>query len=146
MKSLAERIPEPLGKSLSKVPYSWRLGAAYRQSKERIDQFGNVVGEEQKNWVENQLFQVVCWAKNNHPFYRNLYKDISISKGLEQFRRLPIVTKDDLQKVPLETRSIREKGRYLANTGGTSGNPLVFYLDREAFAREGPGLAIGRRT
>jgi len=90
----------------------------------------------QRDWIERAVLLTVNWAKEEHPFYRDLYGHLDLEKGLDHFKNVPIISKDDLQQVPLEKRSILEKGRYLTNTGGSSGHPLVFYLDSKAFARE----------
>lgn len=101
-----------------------------------MKQFASLSAEDQRYWVEKKAFEIAFWAKRHHPFYATLYRDITLQKSFENFSILPIVTKNDLQQVPLEDRSIQQKERYLTNTGGTSGNPLVFFLDRQAFARE----------
>jgi phenylacetate-CoA ligase len=54
----------------------------------------------------------------------------------DDIQRIPIVTKSDLQSVPVEDRSVQERDRMQMNTGGTTGRPLSFYVDTNAFARE----------
>jgi len=136
VKSLAEHIPEPVGKALAGISYSWRLGGEYRRSRAELDRFEQLGNHEQKAWIENALMRTVKWAKVEHPFYRDFYGRPELEMGLDNFHKLPIVTRDDLQQVSLEKRSILEKGRCLVNTGGSTGHPLVFYLDSKAFARE----------
>jgi len=55
---------------------------------------------------------------------------------LNDWDLLPIVTKEDMQGVPLDARCARNAKGLKINTGGTSGQPLEFYLDDQAFARE----------
>lgn len=136
IKSLAERLPEPIGKTLAKVPYSWRLGTEYRSKRKQLERFGNSTPKEQTHWIEEAVLRIAAWSKAEHPFYRIFYEHLPLKKGLDHFKSLPIVTKSQLQQVPLEKRSIPGKSRYLTNTGGSSGQPLVFYLDAQAFARE----------
>lgn len=136
LKSLGEYIPEPAGKALAGVPYSWRLGKEYQRKREQLERFAKLGRREQKAWIEKALLPMVNWAKEEHPFYRDVYGHLDLKEGLDHFKNVPIIAKDDLQQVPLEKRSILEKGSYLTNTGGSSGSPLVFYLDSKAFARE----------
>ena len=136
IKSLAEHIPEPVGKLLAGVPYSWRLGAEYRRNRERLALFTSLDRRGQRDWIESQILSMSSWAKEEHPFYRNFYNHLNLKMDFEHFKNLPIVTRDKIQQVSIEERSIPEKGRYLTNTGGSSGQPLVFYLDSNAFARE----------
>lgn len=136
IKSFAECIPEPVGKVLAGVPYSLRLGREYRRSREELERFARLGRGEQRDWVESKALKMAIWAKEEHPFYRDFYSGLSLEKGLGAFNNVPIVTKNDFQQISLKNRSTTEKGRYLTNTGGSSGNPLVFYLDSKAFARE----------
>jgi phenylacetate-coenzyme A ligase PaaK-like adenylate-forming protein len=54
----------------------------------------------------------------------------------EDLSSIPIVTREMLQSVPLEDRSSARQDRYLGNTGGSSGQPLTFYLQSNSFAHE----------
>ncbi len=140
IKTYAEKIPEPIGRLFAGVPYSVRLGSTYQNSKRQIDQFSRLDALSQQEWVLNQVRNVVTWASVHHPFYDGFYKDLhyhpSHLKGFSDIKDIPIVTREDLQRVALEQRSLQDKGRYLTNTGGSSGHPLVFCLDSQAFARE----------
>ena len=85
-----------------------------------------------------RLRLVVGKAGSHVPFYRNLYAREGIDPGgiwdLADFRRLPVITKDDLRAASFSDRLYRS-GMEL-NTGGTSGQPLAFQVERNAFARE----------
>ena len=140
LKRAVEKLPEPVGKLASWVPFSWRLGAQYREQRRQIIWCGGLRASERRQWLFERAKDIAGWAGDNHPFYRKFYEahgcrpsDIVDFKGFEQ---IPIVTKSDLQRCPLEQRSTSQSGRYLTNTGGSSGQPLVFYLDSKAFARE----------
>jgi len=136
LKSLAEKIPEPIGRVLAVTPYSWRLGIEYRKIQERLAHIAQLDISGQKAWVEDAIYSMANWAKINHPFFQDFYKYIEVKKGFDNFKNIPILTKSDLQKIPLEQRSTTERGRYLSGTGGTSGQSLGFYIDSRAFARE----------
>ena len=83
---------------------------------------------------------IVEYAFKHNDFYRQFYQQRGfVPEQLREFddiTSIPVVTKALLRQFPLEGRSIPQTGRVLVNTGGTSGEPLHFYLDRNAFARE----------
>jgi len=140
MKTIGEKIPEPIGKLASSLPYSLRLGPAYLTMQREIRQFSGFSILQQQDWIFNHIKGVVNWASLNHSFYAEFYKkesfDASLLNIYSDIQNIPIVTRGDLQMVPLELRATHIKGRHLTNTGGSSGQPLVFYLDSQAFARE----------
>lgn len=57
-------------------------------------------------------------------------------RGFEDLHRIPVVNKAVLQQYGIEERSSRVKGRALVNTGGSSGQPLGFYIQGSAVAHE----------
>lgn len=136
LKFIAERLPEPFGKALAGTPYSWRLGKEYARQRKQMQWFLQLDKSTQRYWVQNKALSIAHDCLAEHPFYRNFYRTSGIQSSISDFAELPIVTKEDFQQVCLEQRSILEKGRYLTNTGGSSGEPLVFFLDSKVFARE----------
>jgi len=90
--------------------------------------------------IFKQLYSLLHFAIENVDFYRQFYrsKGFSIEDfcSIEDWERVPVVTKAILQEVPLEARCAGGKKGMRINTGGTSGQPLEFYIDNHAFARE----------
>ncbi|WP_162899997.1 CoF synthetase [Halomonas sp. JS92-SW72] len=94
--------------------------------------------------VSQYLFQrcvaMVCFAEAEVPFYRNFYRSKGFSseqiKEWDDWQRVPIVTKADMQNFSLGERCAAKNKGMKINTGGTSGQPLEFYLDSRAFGRE----------
>ena len=131
IKTFAERIPEPIGKIFAGVPYSMRLGSVYSKKKRLIDQFSSLDTIEQKDWILFQIRELVTWATCDHPFYHSFYDDLHYDprylKEFSDIKDIPIVTRDDLQRVPLEKRATNEKDRYLTNTGGSSGKCVKYF-------------------
>ena len=84
-----------------------------------------------------KLREQVRYAHKHSPFYRELYKDSPVDpaniRSLDDFRQLPILTKDDLRR---EQEAHPPFGRYLCvppdqvfhihGTSGTTGRPTVF--------------------
>jgi phenylacetate-CoA ligase len=138
IKQVVESLPEELTRLLVYVPYVFRLGIQYERFKRKI------VCSEQKGCGKSDTLDLVKdlvkFAFNEIPFYREFYSKKGFSPSdlntWDDWSHVPIVTKADFQAVPLiERKAHSEKGMKI-NTGGTSGQPLEFYLDNQAFARE----------
>ena len=135
LKKIVESIPYSIGKFVAYIPFSMRLGKTYTNFVTRIKS-DNALEEEKKLQETihrfNSIFQ---YAKTTLPFYINLYKkagviDLEI-KCIADIEKLPIITKSMIRN---HTNTF--KGAFKINTGGTSGAPFSFYIDKNAFARE----------
>lgn len=140
LKQLAEKAPLPLALALARVPFAVRFGAPYVRSTALARSLNSASVAGVRAWAFPRLQTVVRSAYENTPFYRSFYKargyDPANLKTFEHFQDVPIVTKADLAAVATDQRSSASSSRMLVNTGGTSGEPLVFYIDSQAFARE----------
>lgn len=140
VKNRVEFLPEWVGRPLSNVPFALRLGPEYVRTQRAINCVGRMGCSEATGRTLQQLKQLVRFAADNVEFYRTFYRDKGFSPSalqtLADWDRVPVVTKADLQGVPLEDRTARGATGMKINTGGTSGQPLEFYLDSHAFARE----------
>ena len=140
LKAVAESLPEPLARPLARVPYSLRLGGEYAQGAGELRRFA----EQQAAMIEaRQLsrFQaLLAHAVENIPFYRQHYRRHGFAPGevrtFADIARVPIVTRADLQDAPLAQRCDAAGAGRLVRTGGTTGQPLEFRLDRTSLARE----------
>lgn len=133
VKTFFQKTPRPVGAILSKIPYRMRpgIGAAYARHKRLISAFDAMDTASQKAFILSRMQKVVAQAMNV-PFYRELYKSCGVSpndiRNFSDISRLPVVTKEMLREAQLANRSQPVTGRYLANTGGSSGSPLNFYI------------------
>jgi len=136
LKSVVENLPESIGKPLAKVPYGVRLGPTYT----RFSKFAASSSFTKSNILLSSLNDIASQAAKQCSFYQAFYQRQNYSlnpiMSLDDWSKVPIVTKADLQAVPLEERCIEGRKGMKVNTGGTSGQPLEFYLDTRAFARE----------
>lgn len=140
IKHQVESLPEAVGLPLSKIPFSLRLGPAYVRSYRMInalERVDRVVYEKNllahlRNLLKSSVEQVI--------FYRDFYQSKGFSpndlQSLEDWSHVPIVTKADFQRVSIGERCQIHPRGFKINTGGTSGQPLEFYLDNQSFARE----------
>lgn len=138
LKRGAESLPPPVGGLLSCVPFALRLGPAYLRHRQKIAAFEAFSPAEAEAWVVRRLRRIVSKAGRQVPFYRHLYALHGVDPdgigGIADFRRLPVITKDDFRAARFSDR-LCKPGMEI-NTGGTSGQPLVFQVERNAFARE----------
>ena len=140
LKKIAENIPPSVGRPMSTIPYTVRLGLPYLQVSKSI-KTNDISSQDQ---VSRRLFyhcvKIVKFAEANIEFYKNFYKAHGFNseqlKKWDDWQRVPIVTKSDMQSLNLIERSAPNMTGFKINTGGTSGQPLEFYLDKYAFARE----------
>lgn len=139
-KEFVERLPYSTGRFLSRVPFTVRLGPSYPATRKLMLDFNRMDADNQRSWILSRLQEIVSGAYDTIPFYRRHYKEAGYDPNhltsLEHFKDVPVVTKADLRSASLEDRSLKSAGRMLLNTGGTSGEPLEFHVDRSAFARE----------
>jgi phenylacetate-CoA ligase len=142
VKSHLTQMPFFVGKSVSLVPYNCRPGLAgtYRQRTAEISQVGFLSPDDQKEFIFRRVQEIAIYANRNIPFYVNLYRGSDVQperfNSFYDLSNLPVITKADLQKVPLEHRSIERPGRSLVNTGGSSGQPLEFFIEPDSIGHE----------
>ena len=129
-----------IGSILNKIPYAVlpRIGSVYNKYKNDIVDYTQCVNK--KEWIFDRIYHIVEYAVNTIPFYKEFYRihnfDISQLKSFDDISKIPIISKLDLQTVPLELRSNMEYPHYLANTGGSTGVPFTFYKSPEHKIKE----------
>lgn len=135
LKNLVSDIPYSIGKYFTYVPFKYRLGTAYTKSKNDILLFDKMSDDEQISYIINNLNKTIKHATANFEFYKSFYGEYNLLdkeiKYLDEFNNYPILTKEEIRPF---TDSF--KGAMKINTGGTSGEPFSFYIDKDAFARE----------
>ena len=102
--------------------------------------------QERESVVLDKLGHQVRYAYQHSAFYRELWRDAGVDPGsirsLDDFRQLPILTKDDLRR---EQEVHPPYGRFLCipeervlrvhGTSGTTGNPTIFGIGDDDWAR-----------
>jgi phenylacetate-CoA ligase len=83
-----------------------------------------------------KLKKLVDHAYKNVPYYTNLFNEYDLKphdiNSLSDLHKIPILTKADLQKNLnlLKARNYRAKDLFLKGTGGSTGTPTKFYIDK----------------
>jgi len=142
LKDFLQSMPLPVGAALAHVPYSWRpgIGKSYRTRKAEAKTFDTVGVENQKQLILDRVRGTIAHALAEIPFYRDTYVKAGFKlehlKSFDDIQHVPVITRDQLRASDLESRSAPCQGRYLANTGGSTGSPLHFYITPEHIPNE----------
>jgi phenylacetate-CoA ligase len=91
---------------------------------------------EMKAYQNKNLRRVIANAYENVPFYHRTLKEAHITpseiKTIEDLNRIPIVSKSDLKKVPVNdliSKKMRLESLIKVTTGGSTGHPFSMYID-----------------
>lgn len=140
LKDRIEELPEWVGRWVGRVPYKYKLGRRYTAWKSTVQSVESAPDDVRERWIWDRLTEYLSHCYREIPFYRRLLEDRGLVPddvgSWDEWSDLPILSKEQLRGVALEDRSCLSETGLLLNTGGTSGEPLHFYLDGEAFARE----------
>lgn len=143
LKNNASKTPFSIGAGLSKIPYSIRpgFGSDYRRAQETRRWFEERASlDEKRDFIFRKVRRVVEIASREVPFYRDFYAkngfNVADLRSFEDIEKIPIVTKEILQARELEERSRKTPGRSATFTGGSSGEPFLFYSDKRQIGNE----------
>lgn len=136
------QIPLPIGQLIAHIPFEWRpgIGRTYRKRRQEIDEYQQLGVEQKKNWLLQRVQNIVEYAINHVPFYKDYYADqgfyIEQLQKFDDIKRIPIIKKNILQNYDLEYRSTSISSRQLVNTGGSSGHTLSFFVHTSQMGNE----------
>ena len=135
IKTIAEHIPYPLGRCLSLLPFSIRLGSKYKEFHNLAQESIKWSDETREKYTIQKLREIVEFAIHNFRCYRQLYQKNGVLNlkidSIDSFKNLPTTNKAFFREHADEF-----SGAYRLNTGGTTGTPFFFYVDKHAWARE----------
>lgn len=140
LKNLVEKLPVSVGRSLSLVPFTFRLGLSYQRMRQVIESSESADNAYRDAEYLAKLRSLIRFAAGHVEFYREFYRQQGFVaediQTLADWDNVPIVTKADLQSAHLDARCIKGAKGMKINTSGTSGQKLEFLIDNQAFARE----------
>ena len=142
IKRIAPNMPRAFGEIFAKIPFSIRPGCgfSFRRANDEMNQFSHFTPEQEKDYIFKRVYNLVAFALENVEFYRQYYAenhfDLRELRSFEDIRKIPIVSKKILQNYPLRERSSGKLRRSVAYTGGSTGEPFVFYSDHQQIGHE----------
>ncbi len=87
-----------------------------------------------------RLKELLEHAGAHVPYYRDLFKEIGFIPGelssLSELARLPYLTKSVIRTNTERMKSDQAQGLARFNTGGSSGEPLIFFIGRERVSHD----------
>ncbi|ODS35023.1 hypothetical protein BEH94_03715 [Candidatus Altiarchaeales archaeon WOR_SM1_SCG] len=110
----------------SKIP-------AYLKEIERIEK---LPPEEIKKYQDEKLKKILLHAYNNVPYYHKVLPNAGVIRNgkvnLENFNRIPILTKDIIREEGknLYSRDYKKRKPYENTSGGSTGEPVKFIQDK----------------
>lgn len=142
LKENLTNISPGLGKFINKIPYSKRpgLGTIYNKRLREINLINNFNQSQKQEFIFSRLKALTNTAYSNIPFYKGYYDKKKFNpedlKSFDDLKKIPIISKSILQEWELEERSSQTKGRYVVNTGGSSGTPFSLYIEPNSMGHE----------
>jgi len=137
---LAEKIPPDAGVMLNYLPFRIRLGKDYNKFYKRADSLMKVDQATKNAFILNNFNNIYRHFRHNSPFYNNFLQkegcNLEEIISLDDICTVPLITKASLREMPVESRTIMKYGLKQANTGGTSGSTLSFFLENNFYSRE----------
>ena len=127
---------------VGKVTYplwAMRDHPAYRKYAKLFDREQFVSASELLDLQMDRLRHQLAHAYKNIPFYRRRMDEAGLTpfdiNSLSDFRKLPLLTKRDIQDHQMELLSptVPVSKRVKNQTGGSTGSPLQFWVDKERF-------------
>jgi len=141
LSSYKDRIPYPLFYSLAKlwgqIPLQWRLGSGFTQTFKSLKKSEYWDPAEIREWQLSCLRKIVRHAANRVPWYRNTFKSIGLDwrdiKTLKDIKYIPTITKTQIRENSAEfiAEGVSHNSLRPVVTGGSTGSPLRFYIERE---------------
>lgn len=91
--------------------------------------------------LQRQRLQSLLRDAGRHvPYYRDLFKQLDFDpdkvESLDDLRRLPFLTKEVIRNNEETLKSEQAVGLARFNTGGSSGQPLIFYIGNERVSHD----------
>ena len=117
----------------ARAPYSWRMGSAFRRSAGLLAASQWWSAERLAAYQLEKLHEVVVGAAANVPGYRVKFAEHGVGpeslKRLEDMRRFPCLTKEELREAPdrYVSEAIPKERLQYVTSGGTTGAPVGFY-------------------
>jgi phenylacetate-CoA ligase len=146
LKNLWDACPEYLrttvGRALGVLPLGLLLGKSFRRNVAFAEQSQFWDKKQIRHYQIEKLKAVLSLAYEKSIYYRNVFRAVGFEPGdfktLEDIRQLPLIDRNTVRDhlSQMCTGSVDDPRIDYAATGGTGGEPLSFYLNRDRSAVE----------
>ncbi len=110
------------------LPKKIKYGSFYFAYLNRLRSFNEMNDHDVTRAQEKLLFETVNFAIKHIPFY----KSFKTCNSIKDFRELPVINKKTIRNSSFEfVNPLNTHRRIKTNTGGSTGTPLEFYLERD---------------
>jgi len=94
--------------------------------------------EENKKIQQKKLYELITYASQNIPYYQGIIKEQNLrfsEDGIfEDIKKFPLLTKDVIRNNFNELYKFKDHTYYRNSSGGSTGEPVIFYQDSNYFA------------
>jgi phenylacetate-CoA ligase len=135
-----DKLPRPMksaiGWSYRQLPEGFRLGSRYREFVDLAASCESWTAAQVQDYQLAQLREVLTHAAANCPYYARRFAEARFvpakMQSLADFERCPSLTKKDmlLHREDMASRAIPPSQRLYITTGGSTGVPVGFYLQK----------------
>ncbi len=123
------------------APPELLFGSTYREQRKLIAR-SRVDPSFTREWQTRRLRELLTRAVRRAPYYARLARELGLSEAdlasfeVEDLARFPVLTRAQLGAPPAQFTTEPLSRLDVVTTGGSSGAPLVFYLDRSRSPKE----------
>jgi phenylacetate-CoA ligase len=111
----------------------WRVLEYYKKLKDR--QWNTL--KENRNLQKKKLFELVKYASQNIPYYKRIIQEYNIQFSedtiFKDIKKFPLLTKEIIRNNFDQLYKFRDNTYYRNSSGGSTGEPVIFYQDRDYF-------------
>ncbi len=140
MRNLMRKAPpwikKPIKYVYGLIPYEKRLGRVFWGTYNFLQESQWWSKEQLVEYQIRQLEKLLKHAYENVPYYRKVFDERGLKpkdiQDFDDFKKIPFLTKDDVREnlKDLVARNITKEEIEYVTTGGTSGKPLGFYIEK----------------
>jgi len=135
-------LKKVLGAGLSLVPLPYLLGGDFRRWRQFAAEADRWDAERIREYQLGELRRILTLAYEKTEYYRETFRSVGFQPGdlksLEDLQRLPTIDKVSVREnwQRMMTRPMSDRSVDLVTTGGTSGEPMKFYMSSARHAPE----------
>jgi len=94
--------------------------------------------KENRDFQRKKLFNMIQYVSQNIPYYQRVIQEYNIQFSEDtifaDIKKLPLLTKDIIRKNFKQLYKFRDNTYYRNSSGGSTGEPVIFYQDKDYFA------------